>query len=359
MIRASSLRLALASITAVALASISCGGSKAPPPAASVDAGSGDPTLGTASIGPLDLAPGDEETVCIFKRLTTTEDIMATDFVADLAPGSHHLIVYKSTAPEENLDPTPCVPFLGLIDQSAIPIMLVGKLHVEFTLPANVGVSLPAGQMLKIEAHYINATSAHLQGQGSVQIRGVPTSQAQGFVEASYGFWGTTHIDIPPMSSFSTPVMYQSGIPGTNIFAVSSHQHQLGTHVQVWQTQPPPGGLHGDAGAAGASGDDAGDEAGTDAGSAAPGDAGSWLPPDAPLVLDETDWSQPQIKSFAPPLTFDGSNGFAYQCSWNNTTTQEVKFGESALDEMCFVGLYYYPSQGFDLCLNGRCENRR
>jgi hypothetical protein len=36
-----------------------------------------------------------------------------------------------------------------------------------------------------------------------------------------------------------------------------------------------------------------------------------------------------------------------------------VSFGESALDEMCFVGGYYYPSQGMDLCLDGMCQLRQ
>jgi Copper type II ascorbate-dependent monooxygenase, C-terminal domain len=48
-------------------------------------------------------------------------------------------------------------------------------------------------------------------------------------------------------------------------------------------------------------------------------------------------------------LTFDGSNGVAYQCTWNNTTGQVITFGESALQEMCFMWMYYYPSHGFDM----------
>ena len=42
-----------------------------------------------------------------------------------------------------------------------------------------------------------------------------------------------------------------------------------------------------------------------------------------------------------------------------NTTDQPVKFGESALDEMCFVILYYYPSKGVDVCLDNRCGVRK
>jgi hypothetical protein len=30
-----------------------------------------------------------------------------------------------------------------------------------------------------------------------------------------------------------------------------------------------------------------------------------------------------------------------------------VTFGESALDEMCFIGGYYYPGNGFDLRIQG------
>ena len=76
-------------------------------------------------------------------------------------------------------------------------------------------------------------------------------------------------------------------------------------------------------------------------------------------VLDEKDWSNPALKMFDPPIAFDGTNGLSYQCSWQNGTDQAVQFGESALNEMCFVGAYYYPSQGFDLCIDGRCKTRQ
>jgi hypothetical protein len=33
-----------------------------------------------------------------------------------------------------------------------------------------------------------------------------------------------------------------------------------------------------------------------------------------------------------------------------------VKFGESFNDEMCFLWQYYYPSQGFQLCVDGFCK---
>src|SRR5205814_6109129 len=145
-------RLALALILAsVAATTSSCSGKSSSSDGA--DGGAAlQPNVGTASIGPLTVSAGSEETMCILKRLSNTEDIMATSFVANLAPGSHHLIVYKSTATDEDLEPFPCTPFLGLLDQSAVPFMLVGKSNFTSTFPPNVGIVLPAGQMLRIES---------------------------------------------------------------------------------------------------------------------------------------------------------------------------------------------------------------
>jgi hypothetical protein len=279
--------------------------------------------MGTASIGPLDIAAGGEETVCILKRLNNAQDIMATTFTAKLAPGSHHMIVYKSTATDEQPDPFSCVPFLGLTDQSAVPIMLVNKLDFQSQFPPNTGIVLPQGQMLRIEAHYINTTAATIQGMGSIEVHGLPMTEATGYQAADFAFWGTTKIDIPPKSAAQTPVLFQPGLAGTNVFAISTHQHSLGTEVQVWQSP-----------------------------------SATTAPDPATQLIDEKSWSNPELKYFDPPVTFNGTNGFSFQCSWQNGGDQAVQFGESALNEMCFVGAYYYPSHGFDLCIDGRCKTR-
>src|SRR5262245_50314095 len=47
-------------------------------------------------IGPLNLAAGEERTICSTFRLPTTKPIDVVQIDTVLAPGSHHLIVYKS-----------------------------------------------------------------------------------------------------------------------------------------------------------------------------------------------------------------------------------------------------------------------
>ena len=63
-------------------------------------------------------------------------------------------------------------------------------------------------------------------------------------------------------------------------------------------------------------------------------------------------WSEPATVDHAPPFKLPANGGFTFTCNWDNTTTDTVKFGESANDEMCFFWAYYYPSQGDEVCFH-------
>ena len=75
-------------------------------------------------------------------------------------------------------------------------------------------------------------------------------------------------------------------------------------------------------------------------------------------IANDLDWSNPSWNMLTPDFSFDGQSGLTYQCDWTNTTDEMVGFGESALDEMCFIGGYYYPGTSLDLCIDGHCKNR-
>jgi Copper type II ascorbate-dependent monooxygenase, C-terminal domain len=281
------------------------------------DGGGGESTL--AAIGPIPVAASQETTVCIVKRLDNAEDILATSFVSNLAPGSHHLIVYRSAETVEQTTPVACNPFQGILSGD-VPLVIVTRAHLEYDMPSGVGIQLAKGQMIKIEAHYINTTDAAIEGSGTVAISGTPLAAAGSFQAADVGLWGTTNIAIAARSSFSTPVNFQPGVAGTKAFALTTHEHQLGTEAQVWSS---------------ASAGDVSDQ-----------------------VADDKDWASPTLETFDPAIAFNGTNGFSYQCSWTNPSANAVSFGESALDEMCFVIFYYYPSFGTDVCLDGSCQGR-
>jgi hypothetical protein len=282
--------------------------------AATDDAGDSGTVAGTqsltASIGPIPLSPAEETTVCITLRLSNTVPVYIPRMTVTLAPGSHHLVVYRSMATTENLTPTPCTAFQGILQGQAVPLMITEKLSDELTFPEGVALKIEANQMIELEAHYINTGSTMLQGKGSVEFETVPVT-TQNVIESDLAFWGTTKIILPPGSQTVGP-LFAAGIAGTHGFALTTHQHRLGTDFKIWY-------------------------------------ASSATDTSQPPVADTTDWANPPLYRLSPELDFDGTKGLAYQCTWNNTSGGIITFGESALQEMCFLWMYYYPSHGFDM----------
>ena len=262
---------------------------------------------------------GVETTKCIVAPFGNTEAVVIQGFDATLALGSHHLITYLTTAPVQS-NPVDCSPFTSVVSGSDVPLAIIDRKQVDFAMPQGIGIDMPANANLRIEAHYINTTASDLQGHGLVTFHTVPKATAPAYQPASFLFYGTALFTIPPNASYSTGPIFQVGPAGTHYFLAMTHQHRLGTGVDAW-------------------------------GSAKQGDLSNQL-------VADTDWSNPSWKLLSPMVSFDGKSGLTFQCDWTNTTTQSVSFGESALQEMCFVGGYYYPSKGFEFCLNGACVFR-
>lgn len=273
----------------------------------------------SVAIGPIALAPGEEKTVCVVVPLGNTEDLVVNAAEVSLAQGSHHLIVYRSTAAPTST-PYPCAPFTGIAIGTDTPLVFANKASASFTFPSGVGQDVPAEAMLKIEAHYINTSPNAIEGKGTLTFHAVPKAKAAPYQPADFAFWGTQKINIPAHSTASTGKQFQTGIAGTHLILITTHQHRLGTNASVWES-PSAGQL-------------------------------------GPQIANDANWSDPALTPLSPHYDFDGTNGLTYQCDWNNTTDTDVHFGESALDEMCFFGGYYYPARGLDLCIDHWCRNR-
>lgn len=55
------------------------------------------------------------------------------------------------------------------------------------------------------------------------------------------------------------------------------------------------------------------------------------------------DWESPDSTQLTPHVSVPKGGGFLLRCAWNNTSDAELKWGESARQEMCFFWGYYYP----------------
>ena len=288
-----------------------------------------DPTLEatSASIGPIVAPPGGEDTWCIHRRLDNETAGYVRKIRGKLTEGSHHMIVYVSEQTEEQLDPVQCSGFDGILvvedgipglDSKNIPVFIAQQPYVELDLPEEdgvpVGFRVEANQMLRIEMHWYNTTQKTLDINGTVEFDVLPEGQEE-VIESSFAFWGTGVIDIPPNSEAQTPMLFQRGLSDTKAFAVTTHQHQRGTKMQVFSAR-------------------------------------SATDYDEPALTTGIDWAEPPLQVLDPVLPFASGDGLAYRCEWSNPTNKHVGFGEGVDDEMCFLWLYYFPSRGFDICVH-------
>ena len=272
----------------------------------------------TVNFPSITVAPGQENTQCVVKRLGNDELIRVHQIHNVLPTGSHHLIVYRTADTEEKLTPYDCTPFVDALDPTKGSTVMVTQKHDDtLTLPEGVAFSMPAGQMVRLEMHYINSSSAPIDVSASSTFVTIPAKDYK--EEGDFLFIGTPDINLPAHAKTTLgPTFFYmpDDLINTKFFGITGHTHQLGTNVKVATADKPDGQ----------------DKPVYDV----PG----WL------------WSEPETVVHDPPFSIAQGGGFRFTCEYNNTTDQQVGFGESANDEMCFFWAYYYPSQGPYVCFH-------
>ena len=183
------------------------------------------------------LPMGGENTQCITFRLDNASPVYVRRFHTTLTPGSHHMILYKSTATTEDTTPTDCQGLGGILTGDH-PVFIAQQALADLELPTDTDANLPvalameAHQMVKLELHQFNTTASTIVVSGDIDLNTIPATTK--VTEADLAFWGTQQINIPPHGEFDTGVHFQRGIPSTKSFAVTTHQHHLGTEMRVW-----------------------------------------------------------------------------------------------------------------------------
>jgi hypothetical protein len=282
------------------------------------DDGGGPPGSYTVTFGPIQVPAYTEQTQCIVKRLGNMAPLHVGQIHDVLGTTSHHMILYRVNATTEQPTPFPCQPFTGTLNPAnGNPLIISQKKDDLLTLPQGVAFTLDANQMMRLEMHYINATSATETLETTSTLIPIPDSEYQ--YDASFLFIGDIDISIPPMSAFSLGPVYfsmPSKYATSNFFAVTGHEHQWGTNVQIWTatSQSDPGtSIY---------------------------DVPNWS------------WSDPTTEMFSTPFHVPAGGGLKFQCDWFNHSNSVVTFGESATKEMCFFWAYYYPSLGAQVCFH-------
>jgi Copper type II ascorbate-dependent monooxygenase, C-terminal domain len=302
--------LALAALTA-------CGSADSDPP---IDNG---PTVltgekFTATWGPVEVTPGTENTRCAVLTLDNEAPIKVHQMRNVLGNSSHHMIVYRDDTSAAQTTPLDCKPFAGTLTATAAssPIMITQRHEETLTLPDGVAYTFQPHQKIRIEMHYLNATETTQMVTGTAEFYAAVPEQIKD--EADFLFIGNPDINLGPkatgtVSGFFTP---PAALAGAKFFAITGHTHQYGTEMQV-ATAP-----------------------------SRTGDRTSVYAPN-PFI-----WSEPETVKQEPAFEVPAGGGFDFHCSYRNTSTQPVKFGESTKDEMCFFWAYYYPAKGARVCVH-------
>jgi hypothetical protein len=276
------------------------------------DGGTTGPKTYSVSTGPVTLAPGEERVVCLDRRMASERATDIVNISSELTEGGHHLVFYKSNATEETTTPVECSSFRGVF-AGMVPLYIAQKAHTALQFPPGIAYSLPAGQMVRVELHFLNTTQQPLAVTGTVLLE----EARSGVVvdHANLMFYGNINIRIPALSTATVgPSFHKFRATTPHIFGLTGHQHHRGTGVSI------------------------------ELGSSATG-------PVTPLYVNH-DWADPPLTIFDPPIDTTPGQGFRYSCTYYNPTNQTVSFGEGFNQEMCFLWAYYYPDMGFEVGLD-------
>ena len=223
----------------------------------------------TAFIEINDVPGGAEAHRCVLVELPNTEAVWVSALHASLGNGSHHMIVDRPGAEAELiLDAEECSPTMG---GDASRLLIAQQHETRLDLPDGVGFQLEPKQRIFLQLHYVNTTDKPFAIKGTIELQLFPKDVRP--IEAKSVFTGSTSITLPPrQAGESKHFQVLPADPAWNVFAMTSHTHQLGVHATIERVT-------------------------------------SATAPTVTPLHESRDWAEPPLTVFAQPLVFDGTDG--------------------------------------------------
>jgi hypothetical protein len=245
---------------------------------------------------------------CQLQRLPAAMDGDAEIFVHEMkheyTPGSHHYLVYRTTLTEipKDLDkPFDCAEGDGVMNKFATGFVFGGQTPKETrTLPDGIALPLKSGEIVALQAHYINASKTDLAASVHVEMHTIPKAQ----VKERAGIYRMydPYIYVPAKAS-ATAQMRCPIKHDITMIAATPHMHVRGQTETAWI--------------------DTADAPGT-----------------TPFLTND-DWEHP--KDFQGSMALKAGSLIRFQCAYKNDEDRNVYQGQSSNDEMCMLSAFYYP----------------
>lgn len=242
---------------------------------------------------------GEEHIYCQVLDLGNEQPAMIRSIHTSLDPGTHHMIVEKTSNPRTTA-PYDCG---NTIPGGPNTLFIAQEPDSTVTYPDGTGLPINAHQHIYIELHYINYFTSPIDVTGTVDFDLAPVDPS--IKPVTVLFNGPLSLDIPARSTDVTVDALEHVPDGAHIFALTTHMHHLGVDATIKEAT-------------------------------AIGD------PNATLLHESMNWEVPPLTTFDPPLVLGSGEALWLTCHYDNPGDTDVHFGISFYDEMCFLWAYYY-----------------
>ena len=254
-----------------------------------------------------------ETYVNFYYKVPWAEPVVATRWrtIYDNTQVLHHWLLYKSPA-SANLDGTWAAGLGTHPGAQLLAGWAVGGGDEDF--PPGVGLRMPApGTLLELEWHLYNTTGAPVPDQSGIEICVVPESAVDPQFVAGLTWLGTEDLFLPPNQETARGGMcepsFKNGGP-IHIVKWLPHMHLAGKHMDTWVLRADGTEEH---------------------------------------VFSEPFTFDQQISYVQnPPVIVNPGDRVFAQCTYHNTTSAAVLFGESTNEEMCYQFAIAYPAGSLD-----------
>jgi hypothetical protein len=175
-------------------------------------------------------------------------------------------------------------------------------------LPEGVAYELEAGQMVRLELHFVNVSAAPQMAEATTTFRAVAEDGINFRADVAFlGPIGLPTIEPNGDTTYGPEfVRLPGGLENASFFAITGHQHKLGTNVFVELVDSDRN------------------------------------PVQAVYDVANFAWDEPETVTYDTVFRVPTGGGFNLTCNWTNATDAPVFFGTSVNDEMCFFWAYHY-----------------
>jgi hypothetical protein len=252
------------------------------------------PQTKTVTMGTFTVPPNGEVYYCQSFANPWGAQVDIKTYSLDMANGSHHMFAFYQTGATDGT--VAACPEGGLTFGA---FTFTAQAHqVTQTYPATVGATIPANTGFNMMVHYLNTgtttITSHVALTMYVAKPNVVTNHA-GVI-----FLNNAGITIQP-NSMQTATSTYTLPQNVSIMYADSHMHNLATNFIATYGNNQ-------------------------------------------TLFQTTEWQEPPALVYSPPLQLSAGTTITWSCTYNNTTSNTLTFGESALKNvMCISTNIYYP----------------